>query len=124
MEEVVKIKLDDEYPYSDFEGWYGSLDFDEKNHWKDLSNDIDKSEANAERLTKKAIELYCLEMDIDYIPKNEDYLDTIFKKFRTNLTVASLRDKGMVTVNGNLSFIGDVSYSVTDKGRNYLKHIK
>jgi hypothetical protein len=71
------------------------------------------------------MELYCLEMDIDYIPNSEDYLETIYRRLISNLVIISLMEKDLaVLVEGELSFIKDAKFELTEKGKKYLKTIK
>lgn len=120
--EIVRIELEQSYPYKDFEGWFNHLDGDEQEVWVQLAKEPNRSENNATLLTKKAMELYCLEMDIDYVPNSEDYLETIYRRLITNLVFISLMKKGLVTIiSGKLSFLNDPVIEVTEKGKNYLK---
>ena len=122
MEETVKVILEPSYPYSDFYTWYKSLDMYDKEVWVHIAKDSDRSEKNTELITKKAMELYCLEMDIDYIPKSEEYLETIYRRLITNITLASLEERGLVELtHGKLSFISEAKYKLTEKGKKYVK---
>lgn len=119
--EIVRIVLEESYPYSDFMGWYNSLDASEKEVWVHIAKTPDRSEQNATLLTKKAMELYCLEMDVDYIPNSEDYLEKILRKLTHNLTLASLIERGLVGINsGTLSFIGDADLYITERGKKFM----
>jgi hypothetical protein len=123
--DTVKIELEASYPYSDFRGWFDSLEDFEKEVWVRLAKDSNRSENNTILLTKKAMELYCLEMDIDYIPNSEDYLETIYRRLISNLVIISLMEKDLaVLVEGELSFIKDAKFELTEKGKKYLKTIK
>jgi hypothetical protein len=120
--ETVKVVLEDSYPYSDFQGWFDTLDEFEKNVWVGIAKDSNRTENNATLLTKKAMELYCLEMDIDYIPNSVDYLETIYRRLITNLVLISLMKKELVTItSGKLSFLSDPKFEVTEKGKKYMK---
>lgn len=120
--ETVKVVMEPSYPYSDFQGWFDSLDKFEKDVWVGLAKDPNRTENNTTLLTKKAMELYCLEMDIDYIPNSEEYLETIYRRLIANLVIASLIEKGLVFIgSGKLSFIGDATPVLTEKGKMYLK---
>ena len=123
--DIVKIELEESYPYNDFNGWFNSLDDFEKAVWVQLAKDSNRSENNTLLLTKKAMELYCLEMDIDYIPNSEDYLETIYRRLISNLVIISLMEKDLaILVDGELSFIKDAKFELTEKGKNYMKTIK
>lgn len=120
--ETVKVILDQSYPYSDFKGWYDSLDSYEKEVWTHIAKDNNRSEKNVELLTKKAMELYCIEMDIDYIPNSEEYLETIYRRLITNITLSSMEERGLIKLtDGKLSFLSDAKFELTEKGRSYLK---
>jgi hypothetical protein len=115
--EIVKVELEQSYPYKDFEGWFKSLDQFEKDVWVQLAKDSQRSENNTILLTKKAMELYCLEMDIDYIPNSEDYLETIYRRLITNLVLISIMEKGLAVIkSGKLSFLGEPEVELTEKG--------
>jgi hypothetical protein len=121
-ENIVKIQMNKSYPYSDFDGWYKSLPAEDREVWVSLAQNSMRSENNAELLTKKAMELYCLEMGIDYIPKSEDYLEIIYKRLVTNLSIASMIDRGLVVIgSGKLSFLTKADIVMTDLGKNYMK---
>lgn len=123
--DIVKIELAASYPYSDFNGWFNSLDKFEKEVWVHIAKDSNRSESNATLLTKKAMELYCLEMGIDYIPNSEDYLETIYRRLITNLVLISLIEKDLaVLISGELSFLSESKFELTEKGKMYLKDIK
>lgn len=118
---TVKIELEASYPYSDFMGWYDTLDDFEKEVWTDLAKSGNRSEQNAVLLTKKAMELYCLEMDVDYIPNSDDYLETIFRKLTHNLIMASLIERGLVEItSGKLSFLEQPVLAITDRGKKFM----
>ena len=122
MHETVKVILEQSYPYSDFQGWFDSLDKFEKEVWVHLAKDSGRTENNTILLTKKAMELYCLEMDIDYIPNSEEYLETIYRRLLSNLVLVSLMEKDLaVLTSGKLSFLSDAKFELTEKGKNYLK---
>lgn len=119
--DIVKIQLEASYSYSDFMGWYNSLDTYEKEVWVHLAKTSQSSEHNTELLTKKAMELYCLEMDIDYIPRSEEYLERIFKRFTNNVTLASLIERGLVEIrSGKLSLISDADLALTERGKKFM----
>lgn len=120
--ETVKVILEPSYPYSDFRGWYDSLDSYEKEVWTHIAKDSNRAERNIELLTKKGMELYCIEMDIDYIPNSEAYLETIYRRLITNITLSSMEERGLIKLTeGKLSFLTDAKFEITDKGRSYLK---
>lgn len=120
--ETVKVILEQSYPYSDFQGWYDSLDQYEKEVWSHIAKDSGRSERNVELLTKKAMELYCLEMDIDYVPNSENYLETIYKRLISNLTLVSMLERGLIELtSGKLSFLYDAKFALTEKGKKYVK---
>lgn len=122
MEETVKVVLDASYPYSDFMGWYLSLTQDDKDMWVHLAKNSYRGDSATELLTKKAMELYCLEMDLDFIPKSEDFLEIIYRRLTTNLVYASLIERGLAKIeSGKLSFVSEIEISITDKGQNYSK---
>jgi hypothetical protein len=121
--ETVKIKLDATYPYSDFMGWYELLDDSEKEVWVHLAkaSDANRTEQNTILLTKKAMELYCLEMDVDYVPNSEDYMEKIFKRFTNSLIMASLIERKMVELkSGTLSLLTDPELVITDYGKKFM----
>lgn len=119
--EIVKVTLDASYPYSDFKGWYDSLETFEKEVWTHLAKSSERTEQNTVLLTKKAMELYCLEMDVDYIPNSEEYLEKIFRKLTHNLTMASLLDRGLVELKkGKLSFLEEPELEITERGKNFM----
>ncbi len=121
-EEIVNVILDANYPYDEFMGWYLQLSPDDKDMWVHLAKNSNRGDKSTELLTKKAMELYCLEMDVDFIPKSEDFLLIIYKRLISNLVYASLVEKGLVKINnGKLSFVSDVEIVLTEKGENYLK---
>lgn len=118
--EIVKIVLEESYPYEDFMSWYESLASDDKEFWQYLAKLGNRSEANTELLTKKAMELYCLEMGIDYIPNNEEYLEKIYRRLVNNINVASMIERGLVAISaGKLSFIDDAKLYITDRGKKF-----
>jgi hypothetical protein len=122
--ETVKVVLDASYPYSDFMGWFESLDKFEKEVWTHLAKSPDRTEQNTILLTKKAMELYCLEMDVDYIPNSDDYLETIFRKLTTNLVMASLIEQGMVELkSGKVSMIDEREFALTERGKKFMSKI-
>jgi hypothetical protein len=119
--EIVRVLLDESYPYSDFMGWYNNLDANEKDVWLHIVKSTDRTEQNTMLIGKKAMELYCLEMDVDFIPNSEEYLEKIFNKLTSNLILASLVDKGLVNINsGSLSLIGEADLSITERGKKFL----
>jgi hypothetical protein len=119
--EIVKIELEGSYPYSDFMGWYENLDTYEKEVWVHIAKSSERTEQNTILLTKKAMELYCLEMGIDYIPNSEEYLEKIFRRLTANLTIVSLIERGLVGINsGTLSFIGDADLFITERGKKFM----
>lgn len=123
--EIVKIILEPSYPYSDFMGWYDCLDSNEKDVWLYLVKSPSKSEENTILITKKAMELYCLEMGIDYIPNSEEYLNKIYCRFTNNLILASLIERGFVSINsGKLSLIGDADLIITERGKKFMRKIQ
>jgi hypothetical protein len=118
---IVKVKMEGEYPYNDFLGWYGSLESSDKEFWLFLAKATNRSEANIELLTKKAMELYCLEMGIDYIPNSEDYLEKIYRRLINNLNLASMIDRGLVALkSGNLTFLSEPDVYITGRGKNFM----
>ena len=118
---TVKVALEASYPYSDFMGWYNSLEDYEKEVWTNLAKSSDRTEQNTILLTKKAMELYCLEMDVDYIPNSDDYLEKMFKKLTNNLIMISLVERGLVEIkSGSLSLIGDVELAITERGKKFM----
>jgi len=113
--ETVKVILEQSYPYSDFQSWYDSLDVHEKEVWNYIVKDFNRTERNIELLAKKAMELYCIEMDIDYIPNSEEYLETIYRRFINNIILASMQERGLIKLtHGKLSFLSDAKFEVTD----------
>jgi len=125
MHDIVKVVMDASYPYNDFLGWWQSMDTYDKEVWTYISKDSGRTEQNSMLLTKKAMELYCLEMGIDYIPNSEEYLDKMFRRLISMIVIASLIDRGMVYIgSGRLSFIEDATPMLTEKGKNYQKESK
>ncbi len=123
--ETIKIVLDASYPYDDFQGWYDGLEEHEREVWLHLAKDSNRSENNIELLTKKALELYCLEMDVTELPNSEEFVEKIYRRLIGNLVIASLINKGLAYVgSGKLSFLGDADIQITEKGKNYLKEHK
>lgn len=119
--DIVKIKLDASYPYSNFIGWYENLDTFEKEVWIHLAKSIDRTEQNTILLTKKAMELYCLEMGIDYIPNSDDYLEKMFKRLTNNLIITSLIERGLLEIkSGTISMIDDVELGLTERGKKFM----
>lgn len=121
-EETVKVVLDASYPYDDFMGWYLLLSQDDKDMWVHLAKNSNRGDSATELLTKKSMELYCLEMDVDFIPKSENFLEKMYRRLTTNLVYASLIERGLARiVSGKLSFVSEVEISITEKGQNYSK---
>lgn len=122
MEETVRVALDASYPYNDFMGWYLFLTQDDKDMWVHLAKNSNRGDSNTVLLTKKSMELYCLEMDVDFIPKSEEFLEKMYRRLITNLVFASIIERGLATiVTGKLSLVSEVEISITEKGQNYLK---
>jgi len=121
---TVKVELEASYPYSNFMGWYESLADYEREVWTHLAKSSDRTEQNTILITKKAIELYCLEMDLDYIPNSDDYLETIFKKLTNNLIMVSLMERDMVVLlSGEISMLGEPEFAITDRGKKFMGKI-
>lgn len=120
--DIVKVVLEPSYPYNDFEGWYNTLDTFEREVWEQIAKNGERTEHNTELLAKKAMELYCLEMDIDYIPNSEEYLEKIYKRLISNLTLISMQRRGLIKlISGKLSFVSDAKFDLTEKGKKYMK---
>lgn len=121
---TVRVELEASYPYSDFMGWYESLEGYEKEVWTHLAKSSNRTEQNTILLTKKAMELYCLEMDVDFIPNSDDYLETIFKRLTNNLIMVSLQDRGLVELkSGEISMIGESEFEITERGKKFMVNI-
>ena len=105
-------------------GWYESLESFEKEIWIHLAKSNDRTEENTILLTKKAMELYCLEMDVDYIPNSDDYLEKMFKKLTNNLIMVSLQERELVLLkSGTISMITDAVFEITERGKNFMVKI-
>lgn len=119
--ETVKVTLEASYPYSDFMGWYESLESYEKEVWTYLAKSTDRTEQNTILLTKKAMELYCIEMDVDYIPNSDEYLEKMFKKLTNNLIMVSLIERKLVEVkSGTLSMLTEPELEITERGKKFI----
>jgi hypothetical protein len=119
--ETVKVTLEASYPYDDFMGWYNSLEDYEKEVWTHLAKSSDRTEQNTILLTKKAMELYCLEMGIDYIPNDDEYLEKMFKKLTNNLIIVSLIERGLVELkSGKLSLLTNPELEITERGKKFM----
>lgn len=123
MHDTVKVvDINPDGTYDSFSSWYATLEKFEKDYWVQIAKSVQKTDFSAELLAKKAMELYCLEMDINQIPNSQDYLEKLYKRLINNLIYASLVDQGLLKlVDGSISFLSEPNVIITPKGKNYLK---
>lgn len=118
---MIEVVFSEEATYNSFIEWVEGMDNNELSMWLELFNKQELSEADFEVITKKAIELYCLDMEIRAIPAGEDFIEKILSEFTMLFFMYKLQKDGYVKVIGTMGFGSNLPYETTPKGIEYFE---
>jgi len=123
MSDSIKVIFSSEAKYSNLDEWLHDLDETSMKMWLELLNKEELTELEFEIIAKKAIELYCLDMAIDNIPSDEEYIEKIIKEFTILFLLYHLQKLEYIKIYGKICFGINVPYETTHNGIQYFKSI-